>query len=76
MFAFFLKLKETELKNFKMQNVYIKAISKFLPNEPVTNDRMESILGMVNGKPSRARSIVLRNNRIYNAFMPLTKIII
>jgi len=56
-----------------MQNVYIKAISKFLPNEPVTNDRMESILGMVNGKPSRARSIVLRNNRILQRFYAIDK---
>ncbi len=51
-----------------MQNVYIKAVSKFLPNSPVTNDQMESILGMVNGNPSRARSIVLRNNRIVQRF--------
>jgi 3-oxoacyl-[acyl-carrier-protein] synthase-3 len=49
-----------------MQNVYIKAISKFLPNKPVSNDEMETILGFVNGSPSRARSIVLRNNRILN----------
>lgn len=54
-----------------MQNVYIKAVSKFLPNEAVTNDRMESILGMVNGKPSRARSIVLRNNRIIQRYYAL-----
>ncbi len=54
-----------------MQNVYIKAVSKFLPNQPVTNDQMENILGMVNGKPSRARSIVLRNNRIVQRFYAL-----
>ncbi len=54
-----------------MQNVYIKAVSKFLPNEPVTNDRMESILGLINGKPSRARSIVLRNNRIVQRYYAL-----
>lgn len=47
-----------------MQNVYIKAVSKFLPNAAVTNDRMEQILGFVNGNASRAKAIVLRNNRI------------
>src|SRR5690606_15774863 len=47
-----------------MQNVYIKAVSKFLPNVAVTNDRMEQILGLVNGNASRAKAIVLRNNKI------------
>ncbi len=47
-----------------MPEVYINAISKFLPNEPVSNDQMEHVLGIVNGAPSRARSIVLRNNKI------------
>ncbi|HLV24303.1 MAG TPA: beta-ketoacyl-ACP synthase III [Moheibacter sp.] len=56
-----------------MQNVYIKAIAKFLPNEPISNDQMESVLGMVNGKPSRARSIVLRNNRIVQRFYAIDK---
>ena len=47
-----------------MKPVYITRLSKFLPNEPIGNDDMEKILGMVNNKPSRARSIVLRNNGI------------
>lgn len=47
-----------------MKNVYITRISKFLPNDPISNDRMESVLGQINGKPSRARRIVLRNNGI------------
>ena len=47
-----------------MRQVYITRLSKFLPNEPVSNDEMEGILGMVNGKPSRARALVLRNNGI------------
>ncbi|MFA7686275.1 MAG: beta-ketoacyl-ACP synthase III [Moheibacter sp.] len=54
-----------------MQNVYIKAISKFLPNEPVANERIEGILGLVNGNPSRARAIVLRNNRIFQRYYAL-----
>ena len=54
-----------------MRSVFITRLSKCLPNEPVGNDEMENVLGMVDGKPSRARSIVLRNNGIktrYYAF--------
>jgi len=47
-----------------VNSVYITRLSKYLPNEPVSNDEMEEVLGMVNGNPSRARSIVLRNNGI------------
>jgi 3-oxoacyl-[acyl-carrier-protein] synthase III len=47
-----------------MGDVYITRIAKFLPNEPVSNDEMEGILGMVNGEPSRARHIVLAQNGI------------
>jgi 3-oxoacyl-[acyl-carrier-protein] synthase III len=43
---------------------YITAMGKFLPNVAVDNDAIESVLGMVNGRPSRARRITLRNNGI------------
>ncbi|PKO43311.1 MAG: hypothetical protein CVU31_13580 [Betaproteobacteria bacterium HGW-Betaproteobacteria-4] len=44
--------------------VYINGTSAFLPNPPVGNDDIEKVLGMIAGKPSRARRIVLRNNGI------------
>lgn len=44
--------------------VYITGTSAFMPNPPVGNEEIENILGMVGGKPSRARRIVLRNNGI------------
>ncbi|MGB1307278.1 MAG: beta-ketoacyl-ACP synthase III [Oceanihabitans sp.] len=47
-----------------MKDVYITRVSKFLPNKPVTNDEMESKLGIINGNVSRARKIVLRQNKI------------
>ena len=47
-----------------MRPVYITRLSKFLPNEPVHNNEMENVLGMVNGKPSKARAVVLRSNGI------------
>lgn len=53
--------------------VYINNIAKFLPNEPVSNDEMESILGMVNGKPSRSKNIVLRQNGIKNRHYVIDK---
>jgi 3-oxoacyl-[acyl-carrier-protein] synthase-3 len=44
--------------------VYINRIEKFLPGEPVSNDEMEEYLGYVDGKKSRAKSLILRNNKI------------
>lgn len=53
--------------------VYITNTSKFLPNSPVANDEMEEYLGFINGKPSKSKSIVLRNNGITNRYYALTK---
>ena len=54
-------------------NVYITRASKFLPNEPVGNDEMESYLGMVDGKPSKARRIVLSRNGIKQRYYALDR---
>jgi 3-oxoacyl-[acyl-carrier-protein] synthase-3 len=53
--------------------VYITKTSKFLPNEPVPNEDMELYLGYINDKPSKSKSIVLRNNGIKNRYYALTK---
>jgi 3-oxoacyl-[acyl-carrier-protein] synthase-3 len=53
--------------------VYITHTSTFLPNEPVANDDMEQYLGYINGKPSKSKSIVLRNNGIKQRYYALTK---
>jgi 3-oxoacyl-[acyl-carrier-protein] synthase-3 len=50
------------------RTVYINRIAKFLPGDPVNNDEMEEYLGMVDGRKSRAKAIVLRNNRITQRF--------
>jgi len=58
-----------------VKNVYINKISAYLPNEAVDNNSMESVLGMVDDKPSLARRIVLRSNKIksrYYAIDPIT----
>ncbi len=55
--------------------VFITDLATFLPNEPVSNQQMENILGMVNQIPSRTRKIILRNNKIttrYYAIDPQT----
>jgi 3-oxoacyl-[acyl-carrier-protein] synthase-3 len=54
-----------------MQEVFINRLAKYLPYEPVGNEEMESVLGMVDGKPSKVRKLILRNNGIktrYYAF--------
>lgn len=45
-------------------DVFITASAAYLPLEPVGNDEIESVLGKVGGKPSRARPIILRSNGI------------
>lgn len=54
---------------------YITNLSVFLPNAPVGNEQMEAVLGMIGGRPSRARRIILRSNGIktrYYAVDPAT----
>ncbi|MBI3883860.1 MAG: hypothetical protein HY305_06560, partial [Sphingobacteriales bacterium] len=53
--------------------VYITNTSVFLPNDPVSNDDMESYLGFIDDKPSKSKRIVLRNNGIKNRFYALNK---
>ena len=54
-------------------DVFINKAGKFLPNEPVSNDDMETYLGMVDGTPSKARRIILRRNGIKQRYYALDK---
>lgn len=56
-----------------MQDVFITKASTYLPNEPVSNDEMESYLGLVNNTPSKARALILRNNKIKTRYYALDK---
>lgn len=47
-----------------MNDAFIVEMGSYLPNAPIDNDTMESVLGMVGERPSRARRITLRNNGI------------
>jgi len=58
-----------------LAKVYINNIAAFLPNNPVSNDEMESVLGQIGERPSRVRRIILRSNKIkyrYYAIDPAT----
>ena len=56
-----------------MKNIYINQVSSFLPNKPVGNEEMENYIGLIGGKPSRVRSIVLRQNGIKTRYYGLDK---
>lgn len=45
-------------------DAYITNTAAFLPGPPIANCEIEDVLGMVGGKPSRARAIILRSNGI------------
>lgn len=56
-------------------SVYINDIAAFLPNDPVANSEIESVLGQVGDHPSRAKKLILRSNKIksrYYAIDPKT----
>lgn len=46
--------------------VFINRIAAVLPGAPVPNEKMEAVLGLIHGRPSRARAVVLRSNGIRN----------
>ena len=56
-----------------MESAYITNASVFFPNEPVANDDMEQYLGVINGKLSLARRIVLGKNGIKSRYYALDK---
>ena len=58
-----------------VREVYINKMAAFFPNEAVNNDDIEKVLGMVDGKPSLVKRIVLKSNQIetrYYAIDPKT----
>ena len=44
--------------------VYINRIASFLPGKPINNDEMEEYLGYIDGRKSRSKPTILRNNKI------------
>ncbi len=59
-----------------MREVYINKVAAFLPNKAVDNENIEKVLGQVGKRPSRAKKIILRSNKIekrYYAIDPQTR---
>ncbi|MDL2269207.1 hypothetical protein LJC41_04470, partial [Desulfosarcina sp. OttesenSCG-928-G17] len=54
-------------------NVYINRLSRFLPNAPVSNDEIETVLGQVNHMASRTKRLVLKNNGILKRYYALNR---
>ena len=54
--------------------VFLTRTAAYMPLEPVGNDEMESVLGMVGGRPSKARRLVLRNNGIQHRHYALDRV--
>lgn len=55
------------------RTVYITRTSSFLPNKPVENDDIEKFIGLIDGKPSRIKSIILRQNGIKTRYYALNE---
>ena len=55
------------------REVFITKIASYFPNSPVENDEMEDFLGLIGGKPSRVRNIILRQNGIKRRYYALNK---
>ena len=56
-----------------MLDVYITKSAKFLPNEAISNDEMEDYLGLINETASKARRLILRNNKIVSRYYAIDK---
>lgn len=56
-----------------IRSVYITRLSKFLPNNPISNDEIEEFVGLINGTPSKAKALILRNNKIKTRYYALDK---
>ncbi len=52
-------------------DVFINDVSAFLPNNPVTNDILEEVLGKVRGVSSKAKRLVLKGNQITRRYYAL-----
>ncbi|HEX9650614.1 MAG TPA: beta-ketoacyl-ACP synthase III [Cyclobacteriaceae bacterium] len=55
------------------ESVYITKTANFLPNNPVSNDEIEEYMGLINGRQSKSKRIVLRNNGIQRRFYAMMK---
>jgi 3-oxoacyl-[acyl-carrier-protein] synthase-3 len=51
-----------------MNSAYINSIGKFLPGEPISNDKMEDYLGKIGGRASKVKNRILKSNGIQQRY--------
>lgn len=56
-----------------MRQVYINSTGAYLPGPAISNDEMEDILGLVNGKKSRLKNKILKSNGIKHRHYAIDK---
>jgi 3-oxoacyl-[acyl-carrier-protein] synthase-3 len=53
--------------------VYINDIAAFLPNDPVTNGEIETVLGVIHNIPSQIKNKILKNNGIEKRYYSIDR---
>lgn len=56
-----------------MDSAFINSIGKFLPGNAISNHEMEDYLGLVNDRPSKVKSRMLKSNGIQQRYYALDK---
>ncbi|MCH7415081.1 3-oxoacyl-ACP synthase [Belliella sp. R4-6] len=56
-----------------MNDVFITSSGTFMPNQPISNDEIEDFLGRINGKSSRNKERVLKQNGIKTRYYALNE---
>ena len=54
-------------------DVFITGLGKFFPGPPIPNDEIEDYLGLIHGRPARAKARVLAQNGIQTRHYALDK---
>jgi 3-oxoacyl-[acyl-carrier-protein] synthase-3 len=54
-------------------HTYITSMGQFFPGEPIDNEAMESFLGKIHGKTSRARGRILKQNGIETRYYAIDR---
>lgn len=54
-------------------NVYINSTGHYLPGDPISNNEIEDVLGLINGKKSRLKNKILNSNGIVQRHYAINK---